>query len=249
MKYLYSLVFIFIVIYIAGCGFDDPYVPDSVGSSTLKGRIVTEPVTDITGTEIHLRGSSSFAVLTDSAGNFSFKDIPPGNYIVHLQKSPYLLDSFPVNVKKANEEIIDDIKVKLHGAIAGVIPSDKISILQGEVEIVVYVNGIPNIPQRDQNGDFFIDLSSPDSIITIRTVTKTTVYIDDTVYTAKVMDDGNFIVEFVPPGIYNDIKVKLNSKEDTLTLVSNGTIEVKSGQTRTLPVPTTASKSLIKDSL
>lgn len=247
MKYLYALTFFFLVLYIMGCGFDDPYVPDSVGSSTLKGRIITEPVTDITGTEIHLRGPYSFAVITDSSGNFSFKDIPPGNYIVHLQKSPYLLDSFPVNVKKADKEIVGDIKIKLRGAIAGVIPSDKISILQGEVEIVVYVNGVPNIPQRNQNGDFFIDLSSPDNVITIRTITKTTVYIDGTGYTAKVMDDGNFIVEFVPPGIYNDIKVKLNSKEDTLTLISNGTIEVKSGQTRILPVPTTASSSLIKN--
>lgn len=246
MKYLYALIFIFIVFYITGCGFNDPYVPDSVGSSTLKGHIVTEPTMDTNQIEVHLRGSSSFSALTDLSGNFSFKNIPPGNYLVHLQKSPYLLDSFPVNVKKADEEIIGDIKVKLHGAIAGVIPSDKISILQGEVEIVVYVNGIPNIPQRNQNGDFFIDLSSPDNIITIKTITKTTVYVDDTGYTAKVMDDGNFIVEFVPPGIYNDIKVKLNSKEDTLTLVSDGTIEVKSGQTRILPVSPTASNSLVK---
>lgn len=247
MKYLYTLIFLFTMLYIIGCGFDDPYVPDSVGSSTLKGHIITEPVIDLTGTEIHLRGPSSYAVLTDSSGNFSFKDIPPGNYLIHLQKSPYLLDSFPVNVKKANEEIIGDIKIKLRGAIAGVIPSDKISILQGEVEIIVYVNGVPNIPKRDQNGDFFIDLSSPDNVITFRTITKTTVYVDDTRYTAKVMDDGNFIVEFVPPGIYNDIKVKLNSKEDMLTLVSNGTIEVKSGQTRILPVSATVSSSLIKN--
>ncbi len=246
MKYLFITISILITFYITGCGFDDPYIPDSVGSSTLKGHIVTEPLIDTTGTEVHLRGPSSFAGLTDSGGNFSFKNIPPGNYIVYLQKSPYLLDSFPVNVKKAEEETIGDIKIKLHGAITGVIPGDKISILQGEVEIVVYVNGIPNIPQRDQNGDFFIDLSSPDNIITIRTVTKTTVYIDGKGYTAKVMDDGNFIVEFVPPGIYNDIKVKLNSKEDTLTLVSNGTIEVKSGQTRILPVFTNASSSSVK---
>lgn len=246
MKHLFIIISILIVFYITGCGFDNPYIPDSVGSSTLKGRIVTEPSIDTTGTEVHLRGASSFAGLTDSGGNFSFKNIPPGNYIVYLQKSPYLLDSFPINIKKAEEETIGDIKVKLHGAIAGVIPSDKISILQGEVEIVVYVNGVPNIPQRDQNGDFFIDLSSPDNIITIRTVTKTTVYIDGIGYTAKVMDDGNFIVEFVPPGIYNDIKVKLNSKEDTLTLISNGTIEVKSGQTRTLPVFTNASNLSVK---
>jgi len=50
-----------------------------------------------------------------------------------------------------------------------------------------------------------------------------------------VQDDGNFIVEFVPPGIYNDIRVKVNSGENAIPVVSGGPVVIKSGQTRFLP--------------
>ena len=67
-KYLLLLASCF-AIYIIGCGFDNPYVPEVVGSSTLTGQIVTEPAIDLTGTEVLLRGQDSFAAVTGADGN------------------------------------------------------------------------------------------------------------------------------------------------------------------------------------
>jgi len=235
LKYGYLTIFCFMMFYIMGCGFEDPYVPDSAGSSMLTGRIVADPVIDITGAEVLLRDQDSFSTIADSNGKFYFQNIPPGSYSLQVQKAPYLQESFSINIRKATDEDIGDMNVKLKGAIAGTIPSDKIGIIDGDIEIVVYVNGIPCVPQKNNTGDFVIDISSPESKINIHTVTKTTVYIDNVPYRAKVLDGGNFIVEFVPPGIYNDIQVKLSSKEGRLPIILDGTIEVKSGQTRFLP--------------
>lgn len=223
-----------IAISIIGCEFDDPYVPDSVGSSTLIGHIVTDPISDVSNVEVILNGKHSFATLTDSTGTFKFVDIPPGDYTVIIQKSPYLQDDFTVSVQKSQERDIGQIKLKLKGAISGTIPKEKISILQGEVELIVYVNGIPRIPHRNVDGDFYLDLSSSDSIITIKTVTKIIVFLNGKSYNAKLMDNGIFLVEFVPPGIYNDVEVKLSSGQEVLPIVTNATIEVKGGQTRVI---------------
>jgi hypothetical protein len=222
------------IVCITGCGFDDPYVPDSAGSSTLTGRVVTNPAIDLTGVEIVLRGNDSFAAVTNADGSFRFRDISPGNYFLHVQKRPYLQDSFPVIVRKATDEDIGDVNVSLKGAIAGVIPNDKVTVIHGEVEVVVYIDGVPIVPQRDSAGDLTIDLSSTESSISVYAATKITVYIDNVPYSAAVQDEGTFIAEFVPPGIYNDIKVKLNSKESALPIASGGPVVVKSGQTRFL---------------
>jgi len=222
------------IICIAGCEFDNPYVPDSAGSSTLTGHIITDPVMDLAGVEVLLRGQDSFAAVTDADGRFRFQDIPPGDYSLHVQKRPYLQDSFPVSVHKSTDEDMGDINVKLKGAIAGAIPDDKVAIIHGEVEVVVYIDGVPLVPQQDSEGTFTIDLSSTESNITIEAATKITVYIDNVPYSATVQDEGNFIVEFIPPGIYNDIRVKLNSEENALPIVSGGPVVVKSGQTRFL---------------
>ena len=222
------------IICIAGCEFDNPYVPDSAASSTLTGRIITDPVMDLAGVEVLLRGQDSFAAVTDADGRFHFRDISPGDYSLQVQKKPYLQDSFPVSVRKSMDEDIGDVNVKLKGAIAGAIPNDKIAIIHGEVEVVVYIDGIPLVPKRDSEGALTIDLSSTENTISIEAATKITVYIDDVPYSATVQDEGIFIVEFIPPGIYNDIKVKLNSQENALPIVSGRPVVVKSGQTRFL---------------
>jgi hypothetical protein len=41
-------------------------------------------------------------------------------------------------------------------------------------------------------------------------------------------------VEFVPPGIYNDVSVKMNTGNNTLSLAPIGPIVVNSGETRIL---------------
>jgi hypothetical protein len=226
------------IISIAGCEFDNPYVPDSASSSTLTGRIVTDPAMDLTGVEVLLRGQDSFAAITDADGKFRFRDIPPDDYSLQVQKKPYLQDSFPVSVRKSMDEDIGNVDIKLKGAIAGAIPNDKIAIIHGEVEVVIYIDDIPLVPQRDSEGAITIDLSSTESSISIEAATKITVYIDNAPYSATVQDEGNFIVEFIPPGIYNDIRVKLNSEENALPIVSGGPVVVKSGQTRFLtPTP------------
>ena len=222
------------IICVTGCEFDNPYVPDSAGSSTLTGRIVTDPVTDLTGAEVFLRGRDSFAAVTDADGRFRFQDIPPGDYSLEIQKKPYLQESFPVNVHKSVDEHIGDVDINLKGAITGTIPDDKIAIIHGEVEVVVYIDGVPLVPQRANEGDLIINLSSTESSIAIHAETKVTVYIDNVAYSATVQDEGSFIVEFVPPGIYNDIRIKLDSGEDSLPIVSGGPVVVKSGQTRLL---------------
>jgi len=238
MKWLrinwWAMPTLLLTILIAGCGFEDPYVPSSIGSSALKGYIVTDPATDISGVEVLLSGSDSFSSVTESNGEFQFDYITPGSYSIHIQKGPYIQESYTVSIDKDSDENIGALNVKLKGSISGTIPRNKIAILQGEVEIEVYVNGMLRVLQRNDTGNYSIDLSTPGSVITIRTVTKTTVYLDDVPYNAKVLDDGTIIVEFVPPGIYNDIKVKLNNTDDTLPLVTDGTVEVKSGQTRVL---------------
>ena len=223
-----------LVFYISGCGFDDPYVPESVGSSTINGRIVTDPITDIAGAEVILRGEESLSTVADANGNFYLDDIKPGSYNLQLQKSPYLQSSIPVTVAKLSKQDMGDLKVKLLGAISGTVPKEKLGTLYGEFEIVVYVDGVPRVPEKNANGDYMIDLSASGNDINIRTITKTIVYIDDTPYSAKVLDEGNILVEFVPTGIYNDVRVKLNTGDKTLSLAPVGPIVVNSGETRTL---------------
>lgn len=235
-KYFHIAILCFILsfaIFITGCDFDDPYVPDEAGSSSLTGRITTEPEMDLTGTEVLLRGQDSFAGVIDASGIFSFQDIPPGDYILYMQKNPYLQEAYPVKVRKSIHEDMGIINTKLKGAISGTIPNDKVSIVHGEVDVSVYVDGVPLVIQEGDN-DIAIELSSDESNIIISATTKITVYIDKVSYPATVRDDGTFIVEFVPPGIYNDIQIKLNSIEHSFPIVSDGPVVVKSGQTRYL---------------
>jgi hypothetical protein len=234
-RYLTLTIVYFAIACISGCEFDDPYVPESAGSSTLTGRIVTEPFMSLTGAEVFLRGQNSFGSVTGADGFFHFQDISPGNYSLQIQKKPYLQYSQPMVVHKSTDEDLGDIKIELKGAIAGTIPDDKIAIVHGEVEVIVYIDGIPFVPQQDSEGDLTIDLSSPESAISIQAEPKITVYIDNVPYSATVQDGGNFIVEFIDPGIYNDIRVRLNSQETSFPLVSGGTVVVKSGQTRFIP--------------
>ncbi len=234
-RYIIIAVLCFATAYIAGCEFDDPYVPESAGSSALTGRIVTEPTMDLTGAEVFLRGQNSFGSVTGADGFFHFQDILPGNYSLRIQKKPYLQYSEPVIVPKSTDEDLGDIKIKLKGAIAGTIPDDKIAIVHGEVEVIVYIDGIPFVPQHDSEGDLTIDLSSPESAISIQAEPKITVYVDNVPYSATVQDEGSFIIEFIEPGIYNDIRVRLNSQENSFPIVSGGTVVVKSGQTRFIP--------------
>ena len=221
------------ILFITGCEFSDPYVPEYASSSTLTGRIVTDPVIELDGIEVLLRGQSSFVAITNSDGFFLFEDIPPGDYFLHMQKKPYLQNIFPVSVQKSTDEDMGEINVELKGAVAGIIPNNKIAIVHGEVEIVICVDGVP-IMLQDSADNLVIDLSSTESKITIETATKITIYIDDVSYSATVQDKGNFIVEFVPPGIYSDIRIKLNSGDDALPVVSGGPVVVKNGQTRFL---------------
>jgi hypothetical protein len=132
------------------------------------------------------------------------------------------------------EEDMGDIKVQLKGAVAGVIPNDKIAIVYGEVEIVIYINGVPLVLQEDDVDNFTIDLSSTESRINIEASTQITIYIDGVPYSATVQDEGTFIAEFVPPGIYSDIRVKLNSDQNAIPIVSGGPVVVRNGQTRFL---------------
>lgn len=234
-RYLILTVVYFAIAYISGCEFDDPYVPESAGSSALTGRIVTEPPMSLTGAEVFLRGQNSFGSVTGADGVFHFQDISPGNYSLQIQKKPYLQYNNPVIVRKSTDDDLGDIKIKLKGAIAGTIPDDKIAIVHGEVEVIVYIDGIPFVPRQDSEGDLTIDLSSPESAISIQAEPKITVYVDNVPYSATVQDGGNFIVEFIDPGIYNDIRVRLNSQETSFALVSGGPVVVKSGQTRFIP--------------
>ncbi len=237
MRYTYSmlLVLCLIVACITGCEFDEPYVPDYAGSSTLTGQIATEPGMDLTGAEVFLRGQDSFADIAGVDGKFYFQHIPPGDYSLQVQKRPYLQDTFPVSISKSANEDAGDLKAELKGAISGVIPDDKLTIIHGEVELIVYVDGVPITLQQDNEDDLSISLSSSESIINIQAIIRITVYIDDVPYSATVQSEGQFLVEFVPPGIYNDISVRLNSKETAFPIVSGGTVVVKSGQTRILP--------------
>jgi hypothetical protein len=232
-NFIISLI-VCLVFYISGCGFDDPYAPESVGSSTINGRIVTDPITDISGAEVILRGDESLSTIADVNARFNFSDVKPGSYTLQLQKSPYLQSSTPITVAKLSKQDMGDVKVKLLGAISGTVSKAKLGTLYGEFEIVVYVDGVPSVPLKNANGDYVIGLSASGNDINIRTVTKTIVYIDGTPYSAKVLDEGQILVEFVPPGIYNDVSVKMNTGNNTLSLAPIGPIVVNSGETRIL---------------
>jgi hypothetical protein len=225
--YVSLIIFGFVMLYLTGCGFDDPYVPDSVGSSTLSGRIVANPSTDITETEVILKGQESLSAISDANGKFEIDDIIPGDYVLQT--------NLPVSIAKATKDDLGELNIKLQGAISATIPLNKMGTLYGEFEIVVYVNGVPRVPERNTDGEFIIDLSSTGNDINIRTVTKTIVYIDGTSYSAKVLDGGELLVEFVPPGIYTDIRVKTNISGGTLP-ISTVPIEVKSGEIRSIKV-------------
>lgn len=228
-----SIIFCFIILYFTGCGFDNPYVPDEAGSSSLTGRIISEPVMDMQNAKILLEGEYSFATITDTNGVFNFQDIPPGIYDLHIQKSPYLQEAMPVIIKKSTQENLGDVKFKLNGAISGIIPEKEISIVHGEIDITIYVDGVPLL--NDQNEEVKIQLSSEKSKISVNAVTKIIVYVDSLPYSAVVQDKGIFIVEFVPPGVYNDVRIKLNSGMDkTFPIVSGEPVVVNSGQTRFL---------------
>ena len=235
MKFNFFIALCLAVVCISACEFDNPYVPDHAGSSTLTGRVVTDPVMDVAGAEVLLRGQDSFATIADPDGTFHFRNVPPGDYSLQVQKKPYLQDSLPVQIRKSTDEDIGDVSFQLGGAIAGTIPNSDIAIVSGEVEVIVYIDGIPMVLQEDGEGDLTIELSSTESTISVQAATKITVYIDKVPYSATVLDEGNFVVEFVPPGIYSDIRVKPNSEEDTIPVASGGPVVVKSGQTRLLP--------------
>ena len=185
-RYLTLTIAYFAIACISGCEFDDPYVPESAGSSTLTGRIVTEPKINLTGAEVFLRGQNSFGSVTGADGFFHFQDISPGNYSLQIQKKPYLQYSQPMIVRKSTDEDLGNIEIELKGAIAGTIPDDKIAIVHGEVEVIVYIDGIPFVPQQDSEGDLTIDLSSPESAISIQAEPKITVYVDNVPYSATV---------------------------------------------------------------
>lgn len=224
---------------ISACEFDDPYVPDFAGSSTLTGRIVPEPATDVSGTEVFLHsqdsGQESFTGVTDTNGSFHFEYIPPGDYLLQMEKRPYLRAEFPVTIYKSMNKDVENLNANLKGAISGTVPSDKLGLLDGEIELSVYSNGVPLILEKGTEGNLAIDLSSSESNIIIHTITRITVYIDDVPYPATIGDGGEFLVEFVPPGIYSDVRVKLNSEGNSLPIAAGGPIVVKSGQTRILP--------------
>jgi len=209
-------------------------VPDFAGSGTLTGRIVTRPAIESGKAEVFLSGQDSFAGITDENGNFHFQYITPGNYFLQVQRKPYLLDSFPMIVLKSMSKDMGDLEVNLRGAIAGTIPSNKMGDVHGELELIVYVDGVPLILQEGSEGDLAIDVLSDESNVTINTTTIITVYVDDVPYSATIQADRTFLVEFVPPGIYSDVRVKLNSGENGLPIASGGPIVVKSGQTRVL---------------
>lgn len=232
-NYIFIIIIVFVTSYLTGCGFDDPYVPDSVGSSTLTGKITTEPLIEMKDSEVILKGQESISDISDANGQFTIDNIIPGDYIIQIQKSPYLQTNIPVNIPKDTKYNLGEIKVKLNGAISATIPTNKLGMLYGEFEIVVYVNGVPRVPEKNSDGEFMIDLSSTESDINIRTVTKTIVYIDGTPYYAKVLEDGEIFVEFVPAGIYTDIRIKLNSANGTLPITSVP-VEVKSGEIRSI---------------
>ena len=236
LRYRHSMLLILclIVACTTGCEFDEPYVPDYAGSSTLTGQIVADPVMDLTGAEVFLRGQNSFADVTGTDGKFGFQDIPPGDYSLQVQKRPYLQGTFPVSVSKSANESAGNLKAELKGAISGFIPDGKMTLLHGEVELTIYVDGVPTTLQQDSDDDLAISLSSADSNINIRAIIRITVYIDDVPYSAIVQGERQFLVEFVPPGIYNDIRVRLNSKETAFPIALGGPVVVKSGQTRVL---------------
>ncbi len=219
---------------ISACEFDDPYVPDFAGSSTLTGQIVTEPETDVAGTEVFLRGQDSFIDVADADGRFHFQYIAPGDYFLQVQKRPYLNTGFPVIIRKSMDVDMGDLKGNLKGAIAGTIPRDKLGNIHGELELVVYANGVPLILDKGGEGDLAIDLSSTESNIIIHTITRITVFIDNVPYSAIIEEGGEFLAEFIPPGIYSDVRVKLNTEGNSLPIASGSPIVVKSGQTRVL---------------
>ncbi len=218
---------------IPSCEFDDPYVPDFAGSSTLTGRIVAEPATDVTGAEVFLRGQESFTGIADADGRFHFQYITPGDYFLQVQKRPYLKANFPVTIRKSMDIDTGDVRSNLKGAIAGTIPADKLANIHGELELVVYADGVPLILDKGGEGDLSIDLSTESNLI-IHTITRITVFIDDVPYSAIIESGGEFLAEFIPPGIYSDVRVRLNTEGNSLPIASGSPIVVKSGQTRVL---------------
>ncbi|MFC1713950.1 carboxypeptidase-like regulatory domain-containing protein [Candidatus Poribacteria bacterium] len=219
---------------ISACEFGDPYVPDFAGSSTLTGRIVAEPATDVAGAEVFLRGQDSFTNIADADGRFHFQYITPGDYFLQVQKRPYLNTGFPVTIHKSMDVDTGDLKGNLKGAIAGTIPGDKLANIHGELELVVYADGVPLILDKGGEGDLAIDVSSTESKLIIHTITRITVFIDNVPYSAIIESGGEFLAEFIPPGIYSDVRVKLNTEGNSLPIASGSPIVVKSGQTRVL---------------
>ena len=181
-NYFTGVLFCIISLILVGCDFEDPYVPDYAGSSTIKGKLISNPPINLDKTQVLLRGEDSFAVVTDVNGEFSFRDLPPGEYILFVQKTPYIQDSFHISVPKSNNLNLGELLVSPKGAIAGNIPSNKLAILQGELEIVIYINGTPLIVDQSEDRDFTIGLKSTDSDIDIQAETKIAVYIDDEYY-------------------------------------------------------------------
>lgn len=233
-------VYLLIACAIPACDFDNPYVPDSAGSSTLTGRIVTDPKTEMEGAEVFLDGKDSFAGVTDADGIFRFEYVPPGDYSLQVRKKPYLQTTFPLNIRKDTDLDTGNLKADLRGAISGTIPKNKMGVIYGELEIIIYVDGVPHILQEGDESDLTVDLSSSENNVNIHTTTRITVYIDNIPYSAIMEDGGQFTVEFVPPGIYSDIRVKLISDDDRLQIASGSPIVVNAGQTRVLaPVSST----------
>ena len=225
----------FVVAYVIGCEFDEPYVPDYAGSSTLSGQIITNPVTDLTSTEVFLRGQDSFANVTGADGVFNFQHVPPGDYLLQVQKHPYLQNTFPVTIRKSTDEEVGVLESTLTGAITGTIPADKLALIDAEVGLILYIDGVPTTLQQDSEEDITIDSESTETIIDFRSTIRITVYVDDIPYSAIVFDDWQFLVEFVPTGIYSDIRVKANSGETAFPIPLDGPVVIKSGQTRVLP--------------
>ncbi|MBD3184283.1 DUF2012 domain-containing protein [Candidatus Poribacteria bacterium] len=230
------LLYVFLFL-LTGCDFEDPYVPDYAGSSTLTGGLTSNPPINLDKTQVLLRGEDSFSTITDTKGEFSFRDLPPGDYILFVQKSPYIQENFQISIPKSREIDLGKFQVSLKGAVTGYIPDEKLATLEGELEIVIYIDGTPLIIDQSEDRDFIIDLKSTKSDIDIQAETKINVYIDDEFYSAKVNEDGNFIIDFIPPGIYNRIWIRLNSTGKIIPIASDSPIIIRSGETRLLKTP------------